>query len=146
MNLVTHDRMLHYQCLLISSVPVDGRVLGHEGGHRRRQHAHTCNDHILSPKHSEELLQHLECFKNSLETTKKPLQRLENLPVSRDLVSGPRVFEPHLRGLQARAQGVHPALERHCFQSAAKLAPTSNSHMTVSCASNDWPVAAECMQ
>ena len=88
----------------------------------------------------------LKIFKNRLETTKKPLQRLENLPVSRDLVSGPRVFEPHLRGLQARAQGVHPALERHCFQSAAKLAPTSNSHMTVSCACNDWPVAAECMQ
>ena len=77
---------------------------------------------------------------------KTPLQRLENWPVARALMSGPRVFEPHLRGLQARAQGVHPALERHRFQSAAKLAPTSNSHMTVSCACNDWPVAAECMQ
>ena len=141
-----HVRRLHYQCLLISSVPVDGRVLGHEGGHRRRQHAHTCNDQILSPKLSDEILQHLESFKNSLETITTPLQRLENWPVARALVSGLHVFEPHLRGLQARAQGVHPALERHRFQSAAKLAPTSNSHMTVSCACNDWPVAAECMQ
>ena len=105
-----------------------------------------CNDQILPPKHSDEILDHLESLNNSLETITTPLQRLENWPVARALVSGPRVFEPHLRGLQARAQGVHPALERHCFQSAAKLAPTSNSHMTVSCASNDWPVAAECMQ
>ena len=88
----------------------------------------------------------LKFLKTVLKLEKKPLQRLENLPVSRDLVTGPRVFEPHLRGLQARAQGVHPALERHCFQSAAKLAPTNNSHMTVSCACNHWPVAAECMQ
>ena len=56
---------------------IEGRVLGHEGGHRRRQHAHTCNDHILSPKNSEELLQHLESFKNSLETTTQRLQFLK---------------------------------------------------------------------
>ena len=50
----------------------------------------------------------LQVLKTVLKLQKQPLQRLENLPVSRDLVPGPRVFEPHLRGLQARAQGVHP--------------------------------------
>ena len=67
-----------------------------------------CNDQILPPKHSDEILDHLESFNNSLETITTPLQRLENWPVARAIVSGLHVFEPHLRGLQARAQGVHP--------------------------------------